>query len=402
MTSNKEPSHNGSERGLNGNIDLETALIPEFRHKRIDPDPPSGRLFLCLTTDLTGNGRPDLIVGGTGSERIDTPLPGLSVERGTPWGYFCTRFETDLFWYENPGWERHRMTTASNLWLLGGTEVDFTGDGEVGIAVGQAYGREAIYWFEQPTDPRDPWEQRTIREDFEKYHDLAFGDVDGDGQQELVGLSQNDETVFYYDVPSDPRNTPWPDETLHIVDEGVMLEGIELFDIDADGDVEIVAGPNIYHRNESGWRRETVAEGWEWTRVAVADLDDDGDLELVLAEGDASTLGDRPARLSWFDPPDWKEHSLRADLFDPHTVEVADFTANGYPDLYVAEMGAESNDDPQHLLFCNTGGEFTEHVVGHGATHEANAVDLTDNGRLDIIGKSYGPDNHVDVWYNEG
>lgn len=388
----------GPVEGRDGNAEG----VPQFRHERIDSDPPSGRLFLCLTTDLTGNGRPDLVVGGTGSEEIDTPIPGLSVDRGTIQGYLSTRFETDIFWYENPGWERHAMTDTPNRWLLGGTLVDFEGDGRTDIAVGQAYGRNNIYWFEQPANPREPWPHRVVRSDFEKYHDLAFGDVDDDGEPELVGLSQGDETVFYYDIPDDPRATPWPDSTLHIVDDDVMVEGLTLTDIDDDGTTEIVAGPYIYHRRATGWRRETVAEGWEWTRLGVADLDGDGESELVLAEGDASSLGDRPSRVSWFDPPDWTEHPLRTDLFNPHTLEVADFTDNGRPDIYVAEMGLEENEEPRHLLFRNEGGQFTEHVVAVGATHEARAVDLTGNGRLDIIGKSYTPDPHVDVWYNEG
>ncbi|MFB6151545.1 MAG: FG-GAP-like repeat-containing protein [Haloarculaceae archaeon] len=380
---------------------------PEFRHERIDADPPSGRLFLCLPTDLTGNGRPDLVVGGLGANPIEAPLPGVSFDRHTPAGSIVKKLglETDLFWYENPGWERHAVTGDSALRLLGGTVVDFDGSGRTDLAVGQGYGQSAIYWFERPEDPRDEWTRRVVRSDYAKYHDLAFGDVDDDGEPELAGLSQGGDAVFYYDVPDDPYDTPWPDETLHVVDEGVSLEGLEIVDVDGDGDTEIVAGPNVYHRVDADtWEREPIVTGWDWTRTAVADLDGDGDLEVVLSEGDSPALGDDLGRVSWFDPPDWEEHRLHDGLHNPHTVEVADFDGNGHPDVYVAEMGIGGHDDASHLLFRNRGGgEFVEHVVDRGTpTHEARAVDLTGNGRPDVVGKSYQPDPHVDVWYNEG
>ena len=374
-----------------------------FRHEVIDPDPPSGRLFICHPTDLTGNGLPDLVVGGMGSMNVQTPIPGLTVHRSSLPGYLFKRFETDLFWYENDSWERHVMADGVDLHLLGSTLADFDGDGSEDIVIGQGIGFRGIFWFERPDDPKEQWTKRLLREDFEKYHDLAFGDVDNDGEPELVGLSQESETVFYYDVPNDPRRTPWPDETKHVVDSGVNLEGLAIVDVDGDGENELIAGTHVYRQGDAGWERETIVSGWDWTRVAVADLDDDGELEVIFAEGDSPLLGDHPGRVAWFDPPNWEQHTLRDDLYCPHSLQVADLDGNGRPDIYVAEMGAGENDDPTHYVFENLGGgEFEEHVVARGVeTHEAKLVDMTGDGRLDIVGKSYEPDAHVDVWYNE-
>ena len=374
-----------------------------FRHEVIDPDPPSGRLFICHPTDLTGNGLPDLVVGGMGSTNVSTPIPGLTVERSSLPGNLFKRFERDLFWYENGTWDRHVMTDETELRLLGSTLVDFDGDGSEDVVVGQGIGFGGIFWFERPDDPREQWTKRLLRDDFEKYHDLAFGDVDNDGDPELVGVSQESETVFYYDVPDDPRRTPWPDETKHVVDSGVNLEGLAIIDVDGDGENELIAGTHVYRQGDDGWERETIVSGWDWTRVAVADLDDDGELEVIFAEGDSPLLGDHPGRVAWFDPPNWEQHTLRDDLYCPHSLQVADLDGNGRPDIYVAEMGAGENDDPTHYVFENLGdGEFEEHVVARGVeTHEAKLVDMTGDGRLDIVGKSYEPDAHVDVWYNE-
>jgi len=375
----------------------------EFRHEVVDPDPPSGRLFTCETIDLTGNRRPDVVVGGMGAEAISLPIPGVSVDRSSIFGYFAKRLETDLFWYENPGWERHAMTDETGLRLLGGTFADLDDSGREDFYVGQGFAMSDVYRFEQPRDPRGTWGKHVVRSDYEKYHDIEIGDVDNDGRPELVGLSQGSETLFYYDVPADPTREPWPDETSHVIEHDVDLEGLEIVDIDGDGDNELVAGTSVYSYVDGEWERERIATGWDWTRVAVADLDGDGDLEVVFSEGDSPELGTHPGRVAWFDPPDWEQHTLRDDMFCPHSLQIADFDGNGHPDIYVAEMGLGENDDPEHVVFRNRGGgEFVEEVIHTGVeTHEAKAVDVTGDGRPDIVGKSFAPDAHVDVWYNQ-
>lgn len=393
----------------------------DFRHETIDDSPPCGRLGICLPTDLTGNGRQDLIVGGLGSETL--PILGTS---GIPlFGRLLRRLETSIFWYENPGWKRHELSSAHDLYVFGNALADITGNGRTDLVVGQGVGSSDIYWFEQPVDPREPWTRRLIDSEFEKYHDLAFGDIDNDGEAELVGTSQRSEVVFYYDVPADPHQSPWPPECRHIIADETKVEGIKIVDIDDDGRNELLAGSNIYkfvgpefsqdhgkplESDESGreiadgWDCERVALGWDWTRIAVADLDDDGDLEIVFSEGDSPAFDDELGRVGWFDPPDWEPHILRDDLYCPHSLAIADFNGNGTPDIYVAEMGlGEHDEDASHLIFQNQGdGVFSETVVERGVpTHEAKAVDVNGNERVDLIGKSYEPNVHVDVWYNE-
>jgi hypothetical protein len=387
-----------------------------FRHERIDSHPPCDHLGFCLTTDLTGNGRPDLIVGGHGPfgrDPITPDDPPLRRLRSFVERRFRAVHETQtkLFWYENPGWERHTISSDPTLKLdVSGTLHDVSENGRLDIISGEGLNDHNIYWFEQPDDPRDEWTKHHITDEFEKYHDIAFGDVDDDGDAELVGLSQESETIFYYDIPDDPSREPWPDSHLTIVDDDIRVEGLSLVDIDDDGQTEILAGTHIYHQPSSNgeWTRESVATGWDDNRVEVADLDGDGELELVYSEGDSPALFSRLGRVAWFDRDgdDWTGQFLHEELVNPHTLQLGDFTGSGSTDIYVAEMGIGDNDDPTHYLFVNDGQcNFEKRVVSHGVpTHEAKATDVDGDGRLDIIGKSYGPtlaDAHVDVWYNE-
>jgi hypothetical protein len=377
----------------------------DFRHERIDDDPPASRMSFCLVEDLTGNGRPDVLAGAAGANRwVDLPLVGSVNLWDVPGARSLAALaETNVFWYENPGWERHDVARAPML-SVGGALGDLTGTGTCDLVAGRHKNPE-VYWFEQPADPRAEWRRRLLADDFESYHDITVADVDDDGADEVVFLSQDSAVVGYYKVPSDPRQEPWPRRNRRILAENLDVEGVAVADVDGDGRAEVVAGTNVFHRSGEEWTREVVAEGWEWTRVAVADLDGDGLCELVVTEGDLPYKGDRPGRLGVFDPPAWDLTLLRDDLYNPHSLQVADFDGDGRPDIYVAEMGIEGYGDPTHLVFRNRDGDgglaFEETVVErHIPTHEATAVDGDGDGRPDIVGKGYGSD-HVDIWYNE-
>ena len=346
-----------------------------FRHQVIDANPPGGEHDIVLLGDLTGNGRPDVVIG-------------------------CKTGDVNLFWYENPSWQRHDIAAAPQL-EAGGVLVDLTGNGRLDIVAGQQIHGHCLYWFEHPPEPRQPWPVHVIEDRFEKYHDQAVGDVDGDGEPELVVLSQRSRVLVYYDIPPDPRLSPWPRECCHVVAEDFDAEGLVVVDIDGDGANEILAGPFIFRPPSPGrqaWTREPLAPDYDRTRVAVADLDGDGRLEIILAEGES----DR-GRLAWLAPPDWRANVLRTGLFHPHSLEVADFDGSGRPDIFVGEMSLGRNPDPKLLVFRNRGGgSFDEAVVSSGiGTHEAKAADLTGNGRPDIVGKPYLPKGTIDVWHNE-
>ena len=102
-------------------------------------------------------------------------------------------------------------------------------------------------------------------------------------------------------------------------------------------------------------------------------------------------------------------------MLDAHSIAVADLCGNGYTDLFIGEIGAvrrgsDSEDfiirKPRLLIYENDGkGSFpVRYTVDEGTgTHEAVLIDLTGDGKLDIVGKPLHGEEQwkIHVWYRE-
>ncbi len=352
-----------------------------FCHTVIDEHPIGTHHSICLVGDIDGDGFEDVVIG---NYVIDNS------------------FEGTIVWYKYPEWRRHVISRA-NL-EAGGVLIDINRDGRLDLVAGQPYYGHELYWFENPGDTSKLWNRRVIDNSFKKYHDQAVGDIDGDGEDELLVASQLGHIIVYYDIPPNPDVSPWPKEFRHLICDDISVEGLAIADLDGDGKNEVVAGPNIFKLEEGSemkWSRSVIrdrnASIFSETRVQVADLNEDGTPDIIMSEGES----DR-GRLAWFEGPNWKMHMIRDDLFHPHSLGIADFNMDGHLDFFVGEMGLGRNQHPKLLIYLNDGkGSFTEFLVdSEHPTHDAKAADIGNDGAIDIVGKPFHPPPRVDLWRN--
>lgn len=353
-----------------------------FVHKIIDPSPAGWENDVTLIADVNGDGFDDIIIGGKFAA-----MPDRQSATG------------NLVWYEYPTWQRHVI--GSGELEAGGVVTDLTGNGKPDIIIGEQIHGNDLFWWQCPADPTRRWQRRVITSRFEKYHDQAVGDVDGDGKDELVFLSQRSKVLGYFDIPADPCVEPWPESNCHIIAEDIVLEGLRIVDIDGDGVNEIVAGANYFKCGDDPtrpWRHVVLIEPFQAARAAVGDVNGDGILDIVLAEGESY-----PARLVWVQGPDFKKvHTLRDDLCHPHSLELADFNGTGSLDIFVGEMNLNKNPAPKLYIYLNCGdGNFDVHEIDcPQGTHEAKVANIGDAALPSIVGKPYLPYNQVDLWQN--
>ncbi len=152
---------------------------------------------------------------------------------------------------------------------------DLDGDGDMEVVVGSWNGKKVYAWHHNGSIVSG-WPTRTGRD----MSSPALGDIDGDGDIEVVVGSYKKVHAWHHDGST---VAGWPIET-----GGGVSSSPALGDIDGDGDIEVVVGSRdskvyAWHHNGStvaGWPIETG--GGVSSSPALGDIDGDGDIEVVV------------------------------------------------------------------------------------------------------------------------
>jgi len=159
----------------------------------------------------------------------------------------------------------------------------------------------------------------------------ALGDIDDDGIPEIIAVTYPDGRLVAFEHDGTLKwtgDTVWEDG---LAGSGIGLGdwaygSVQLADMDADGDVEIIAGNMLAdHTGHTLWFASEVAG--DWNASTAADLDGDDDLELVL--GHAAFHHDGT--------PMWIASSVQ-----PGFPQVADLDGDGEPEVLVTNRGGIS------------------------------------------------------------
>lgn len=206
---------------------------------------------------------------------------------------------TEVYWYENPGsagladgklWKRHLLvntgfSTNEMNWFR-----DMDGDKVPDFVVnGWDPNVRMAYWLLKPGNAGKEPEARGIIVGTKNGHGQGFGDVNGDGREDIVFGSG------WYERPADGNRGAWP---LH---EDFQLPHascpILVRDMDGDGRNDLVWGNGhgyglYFHRQlapkadgTTQWEPRVVDEEWSQAHAMIwADLDGDGEDELVTGK----------------------------------------------------------------------------------------------------------------------
>jgi len=314
--------------------------------------------------------------------------------------------EHQAAWYRNPGGrggEWTRFTILEGSWKYGALG-DLDGDGDADIVAGfNTDGR--VYWIENDGSPEDGgWVKHFIGMTSVPDQLLAH-DLNGDGRLEVVVVHKGGPVVMLR-RPTDPRQ-PWPATTL--VERAEGAAGASVGDVDSDGDSDLVFG-NAWYENPSpdgdwsggGWTGRVIDADWpREARSVVADVDQDGRNDILLT-GEESDAG-----VAWYATTDprsdaaWQRTPVNATRYTGvHSIAVADFNQDGKPDIFVAEMHTSPSRRVTVFEQGSSAAEWIEHVISTEGSHNARVADLDGDGWSDIAGKNFTDDMRPRIWFN--
>ncbi|OOZ41471.1 hypothetical protein BOW53_03610 [Solemya pervernicosa gill symbiont] len=281
---------------------------------------------------------------------------------------------------------------------------DLNGDGALDMVTGRQSATNKLYMSSSSsTGGGFDASGTVIGSEVEKNWDVSLGDVDGDGDLDVIVAVQSATNKLYLNDGSGGFTTG---TGTSIGTESDITYAVELGDIDGDGDLDLVTGTapginKLYLNNGSGSFSATgtaIGSETDNTRaVALADLDNDGDLDVVAGNaGDTHKYylndgsGGFPATGT----------DIGSDTDTTWEIALADLNGDGFPDLVAG------NFQERNKLYLNDGsGGFTTGAgtdVGSdlGETYDVTLSDVDEDGDLDLI--SGDANQIIKLYLNDG
>ncbi len=347
-----------------------------FDHVVVDEHGPRDP-WAKIIADIDGDGFGDIVIGGR-----DGPL----------------------VWYAYPNWKK-TVITQGGYKTVDGEAGDVDGDGDLDIVMG------GLIWYENPRlggdVSRKNWKAHKVAD--HPTHDIELGDLDRDGRLDIVTRDQSEfghrtgNRIYLWRQGQDDK---WMQKVINCPHG----EGLELADIDRDGDLDIVIG-GVWFENSG----KVVAGSWsvhgfcQWhanATVQVEDINADGRPDVILSP---SELKGSFYRISWFkapaDPrvPGWQENIIAEHVECViHGLAAADMNGDGIVDVVSAEMH-QGTDPDEVVVYINRqkGVSWIKQVVSTKGSHYIQAADIGADGDLDLVGANWsGNHQPIEMWLN--
>jgi hypothetical protein len=327
-----------------------------------------------------------------------------------------------LVWYQYQNWQKHLVVDISKFddyktyrsCDMELADIDGDGDldivGRIGIPNNDKDGINC--WFENPrpkgSAAKNPWKRHNIGKT-EYVKDIEVRDFNKDGKLDFV-VRMHTRVCLYLQKNPDS----WAPITINIHDH----EGMEVADIDRDGDPDIVLNgfwlETPSNPEKDKWLEHNIDEKWwnqktgSWTdnncKVTVAEMNKDGRPDVLLSHSEKAGFP-----VSWYEAPadpkngTWKEHII-GHVDKCHNLKAADFDNDGDIDVLAGEMPNIAKEAPHPvLIFINQGNSLSwqQQVLANDGNYSAQIGDIDNDGDIDIIGLRNHNSEPIEMWRNK-
>lgn len=232
-------------------------------------------------------------------------------------------------------------------------------------------------------------------------------DLDGDGDNDLVGAARHANQIAYW---RNEGGTPLQWTFLSIDDSIEVPLTVHAADIDGDGDLDVIGGGYdealvAWYRNDGGrpivWTKQIIDDDFPGAhQVYAEDVDNDGRPDVVCC-----TQGEN--RIAWWrnvagQPEHWPREIIVTGFLAASSVYVTDVDGDGLRDV----LGAGCSSPGKITMWRNRGGmpidwERQDIDPDCALAHWVHAADMDRDGDTDVVGVSY-TGNRIQWWRNEG
>ena len=229
-------------------------------------------VWAAIPVDVNRDGAPDIVAALGGSNEIQ--------------------------WYENDGastptFTEYTVGMSSTPRDIAAGDLDGDGDPDV-VAVLDG---GSVIWFENQDGGAEEGgnlqfgESRTISTDMPDADAVAVGDIDGDGSLDVVTAASGNNTVAWHENP-DASGGQWTTTPITTEATATSESDVAVGDLNGDGDLDVMTASD--GDDTVAWFENREGTGTDWSRnplttdasgaqfVVPSNLDGDGDLDVLF------------------------------------------------------------------------------------------------------------------------
>ncbi|MBC3846167.1 T9SS type A sorting domain-containing protein [Winogradskyella echinorum] len=316
-----------------------------------------------------------------------------------------TSDDKNIKWYENTDGLGDFSPYTITKTVSGGkviTAADLDGDGDKDI-LSASHWDDKIAWFENKDGQGDFYNtQKIISETLNGAGSVVAVDIDGDGDNDVIGTSSLDDDVVWYENTDGLGNFG---EAQVIEDDLYSVSKAFTSDIDNDGDIDIFCvarGKVVWYENTDGLGNFSVRQEIEsinnftmWS-IDFGDLDGDGDLDISVASS---------YRLLYFLNLDGQgnfgtRQEIEDFYFDSVSTQIADIDGDGDNDIVYT--GDKTDTDyvgwSENLDGAGTFSDIKLITTIINNPKDVRVFDIDNDGDLDVVSAAQG-NGGVIAWY---
>ncbi|MFC1735105.1 FG-GAP repeat domain-containing protein [Candidatus Hydrogenedentota bacterium] len=313
---------------------------------------------------------------------------------GTANGTSSINFEGAVAWWENTSgdgvtWVKHSVDEDFfGGWYVYSGDMDNDGDADI---LGAARDGDEIAWWENTKGDGTEWVDHTLDADFGSPRCVRTGDLDGDGDLDILGAAEDAKEIAWWRNDMIHRSSTFPTK-VDVEGNYRWASSVHGGDVDGDGDLDVLAA--ALDSFDVCWWENADSIGKTWTKHIVddisgkssstygADIDADGDLDILVTGAEGNYV--RLWKNATGEGAEWTRHDIDADFEYAHSVYSCDVDGDGNLDV----LGAARDGDEI---------AWWENADGGGVTWIKHSVEQDFDGASSVYGADLDGDGDVDI-----